>query len=64
MQAAVVRKGQSVYLSWLFWLGNAVVIGSLWCLRWVWAEKEKKSLTRAEEKQRRKALVRDLGKRR
>jgi hypothetical protein len=56
--AAGAATARSAPLSWLFWLGNAVSVASRWCFRKVCPEKQ--TLSRAQEKQRRKALVREL----
>jgi hypothetical protein len=66
IQTAGATKARSAPVSWLFWAANVLVVASLWCFHWVWKEKDPgtaKKLSRAEEKQRRKALVREMQKR-
>ena len=50
-------KHRSLPAAWVFWLSGVIGVGALWCFRKVIARKRK--LSRAEEKQRRKARVRE-----
>jgi len=56
--SADVAKPRSAPLSWLLWLGGVVLPACLWCFRKFVREKNPPS--RSEEKQRRKALVREF----
>jgi len=51
-----VSKLRSAPVTWIWWIGSTAAILTLWCFRKIIGEK--KPLTRAQEKQRRKALVR------
>jgi hypothetical protein len=61
MDTAGVDNRRPAPISWLFWVANAVAVAWSWCFRR--GQVEKKTLSRAEEKQRRKALVREALKR-
>jgi hypothetical protein len=55
---ADAAKPRSAPVSWLLWLGKLALVAPVWCFRIFFPEK--KPLSRAQEKQRRKAMVREL----
>ena len=56
IQPAGIKRPRSLPVSWLVGLGTAMIAAAVWCFRKFAGEK--KPLSRAQEKQRRKELVR------
>ena len=66
IHSAGAANARSAPFSWLLKVGNAVMIAAFWCYHLVWTGNKPaaaKKRSRSEEKQRRKALVREMQKR-